>query len=79
MKYGTNYVKKYCVKTQYGDWDNNFTWETLELFIKEFYNKLKKVGTLILWFYIWKILELKTLMEKSKFKQIINSPLYFVN
>ena len=70
MKYGTIYGKKYCVKTQYGDWDNNFTLETLELFIKEYYNKLKKGGTLILWFDIWKIGELKTLMEKSKFKQI---------
>ena len=29
MKYGTIYGKKYCVKTDYGDWDNNFTIEIL--------------------------------------------------
>ena len=70
MKYGTIYGKKYCVKTQYGDWDKNFTLDTLNLFIKEYYDKLKIGGTLILWFDIWKIGELKILMEKSKFKQI---------
>ena len=59
LKYGTIYGKKYCVKTDYGDWDKNFTMETLELFIAEYYNKLKKGGTLIMFFDLWKITPLK--------------------
>jgi site-specific DNA-methyltransferase (adenine-specific) len=70
MKYGTIYGKKYCVKTQYGSWDEEFTMDILEKFIKEYYNKLRKGGTLIIWFDLWKITELKNLLEKYKFKQI---------
>jgi len=70
MKYGTIYGKKYCVKTDYGDWDNDFTMETLEIFIAEYYKKLKKGGTLIIFFDLWKISDLKRLLEKYKFKQI---------
>ena len=55
IKYGTIYGKKYCVKTDYGDWDNDFTMEILEKFISEYYNKLKKGGTLIIFFDLWKI------------------------
>ncbi len=70
MKYGTIYGKKYCVKTDYGTWDSEFTLETLELFISEYYKKLKKGGTMIVFFDIWKITHLKEIMEKCKFKQI---------
>jgi site-specific DNA-methyltransferase (adenine-specific) len=30
IKYGTIYGKKYCVQTDYGTWDNEFTMEILE-------------------------------------------------
>jgi site-specific DNA-methyltransferase (adenine-specific) len=70
MKYGTIYGKKYCVKTDYGDWDSDFTMELLDQFIAEYYKKLKKGGTLIIFFDLWKITPLKDLMEKHKFKQI---------
>jgi site-specific DNA-methyltransferase (adenine-specific) len=70
MKYGTIYGKKYCVKTDYGDWDSEFTMELLDQFIAEYYKKLKKGGTLIIFFDLWKITPLKELMEKHKFKQI---------
>ena len=70
MKYGTIYGKKYCVKTNYGSWDSEFTLENLEDFIKEYYKKLKKGGTLIIFFDLWKISNLKEIMEKNKFKQI---------
>ena len=70
MKYGTIYGKKYCVKTDYGDWDSDFTIELLDQFIAEYYKKLKKGGTLIIFFDLWKITPLKELMEKHKFKQI---------
>ena len=70
MKYGTIYGKKYCVKTDYGDWDANFTMPILDQFIAEYYRKLKKGGTLILFFDLWKISQLKDLLEKHKFQQI---------
>jgi site-specific DNA-methyltransferase (adenine-specific) len=70
MKYGSIYGKKYCVKTDYGEWDSEFTMDILEKFITEYYKKLKKGGTLIIFFDLWKISQLKELMEKHKFKQI---------
>jgi site-specific DNA-methyltransferase (adenine-specific) len=70
IKYGTIYGKKYCVKTDYGNWDSEFTIDKLEVFISEYYKKLKKGGTLIMFFDLWKITDLKNLLEKYKFKQI---------
>ena len=70
IKYGTIYGKKYCVKTDYGSWDSEFTLEMLEIFICEYYKKLKNGGTIIIFFDLWKISHLKEIMEKYKFKQI---------
>jgi site-specific DNA-methyltransferase (adenine-specific) len=70
MKYGTIYGKKYCVKTDYGLWDSEFTMEMLEQFICEYYKKLKNGGTMIVFFDLWKISLLKDIMEKYNFKQI---------
>jgi site-specific DNA-methyltransferase (adenine-specific) len=44
--------------------------DILEKFISEYFNKLKKGGTLIIFFDLWKITPLKELLEKYKFKQI---------
>ena len=70
LKYGTIYGKKYCVKTDFGEWDNDFTMDKLEEFIAEYYKKLRNGGTLIIFFDLWKITHLKEIMEKYKFKQI---------
>lgn len=70
IKYGSIYGKKYSVQTEYGDWDTNFTMETLDKFIGEYYKKLRKGGTLIVFFDIWKITPLKEIMTKYKFKQL---------
>jgi site-specific DNA-methyltransferase (adenine-specific) len=70
IKYGTIYGKKYCVKTDYGEWDSEFTLDILDKYIEEYYKKLKKGGTLIIFFDLWKISHLKEIMEKHKFKQI---------
>jgi len=70
MKYGTIYGKKYCVKTDYGEWDSEFSVDVLEKFIEEYYKKLRKGGTLIIFFDLWKISYLKEIMEKHKFKQL---------
>jgi site-specific DNA-methyltransferase (adenine-specific) len=70
MKYGTIYGKKYCVKTDYGNWDSDFTMDSLDRFIGEYYKKLRVGGTMIMFFDIWKITDLKALFEKHNFKQI---------
>ena len=70
MKYGSIYGKKYCVKTDYGEWDNNFTIEELDKFICKFYTKLRKGGTMIMFFDLWKLSELKEIMERHNFKQL---------
>ena len=70
LRYGSVYGKKYCVKTNYGEWDSEFDMSILELFICEFFKRLKKGGTMIIFFDLWKISELKCLLEKYNFKQI---------
>jgi site-specific DNA-methyltransferase (adenine-specific) len=70
LKYGCILGKKYAVKTDYGKWDSEFTMETLDKFIKEYYSKLRKGGTIIIWFDMWKLESLKKIMENNKFKQI---------
>jgi site-specific DNA-methyltransferase (adenine-specific) len=70
MKYGSIFGSKYSVQTEYGEWDTSFTMEKLDEFIEQYYKKLKKGGTIIIFFDIWKITPLKELLEKHKFKQI---------
>jgi DNA modification methylase len=70
IKYGSIFGSKYSVQTEYGEWDTSFTMEKLDNFIGEYYKKLKKGGTMIIFFDLWKITPLKELMEKHKFKQI---------
>lgn len=66
LKYGTILGKKYCSKTEFGEWDKNFTMEQLNEIIKLYYEKLRPGGTLIIWFDLWKIESLKTLMTNVK-------------
>ena len=70
IKYGNTSGKKYGYKTDYGSWDKQFTMEKLEEFIQLFYKKLRKGGTCIIFFDLWKVSYLKEAMEKYKFKQI---------
>ena len=70
LKYGSIYGKKYAVKTNYGKWDSEFTMEQLELFVKHFYRILRPGGTCIMFFDLWKITNLKDMLEGEKFKQI---------
>lgn len=70
LKYGSIYGKKYAVKTNYGDWDSQFTMEQLALFTKHFYRILRPGGTCIVFFDLWKITNLKNILESEKFKQI---------
>ena len=63
LKYGSIYGKKYAVKTDYGEWDSEFTMEKFELFIKHFHRVLRKGGTAIVFFDLWKITNLKEMFE----------------
>ena len=71
MQYGTIYGKKYCVKTQYGEWDRGTddTQGFLDNLAKQLYAKLRKGGTCIIFYDLWKISYLKQALEKAKFKQ----------
>ena len=66
IKYGNTSGKKYGYKTEFGEWDKEFTIEKLQEFIQLFYRKLKKGGTCIIFFDIWKIETLKRLMEQIR-------------
>jgi len=66
IKYGNTSGNKYAFKTDYGVWDKEFTIEKLEEFVKLFYKKLRKGGTCIIFFDLWKIETLKRLMEQIK-------------
>lgn len=70
LKHGTVYGKKYATKTQFGNWDTEFTMDQLEKFVELYYQKLRKGGTLIIFFDLWKISYLKEILEKYKFKGI---------
>jgi len=70
MHYGNIYGKKYAVKTDYGDWDKDFNMDILDKFVGEYYKKLRKGGTIIIFFDLWKITALKDILEKHKFKQL---------
>ena len=70
LKYGSIYGKKYAVTTDYGDWDYQFTLEKLCMFLKHIHRILRDGGTCIVFFDLWKITNLKDMMEGEKFKQI---------
>tara|TARA_R110000782_G_scaffold160741_1_gene252829 strand:+ start:1599 stop:2522 length:924 start_codon:yes stop_codon:yes gene_type:complete len=69
LKYGSIYGKKYAVKTDYGSWDSEFTLEKLQLFINHFYRVLRPGGTCIIFFDIWKITNLKDMLEAKKYNE----------
>jgi DNA modification methylase len=70
LRHGSIYGTKYCVKTDYGEWDSAFTMEALAVFVREYYRALRKGGTIIIFFDLFKISYLKEIMEGCGFKQI---------
>ena len=63
-----NDTDRFRMSMEFGDWDNNFT--GLDDVIKECYRILKKGGTIICFYDLWKITILKKYFEDAKFKQI---------
>jgi len=70
IKYGSIYGTKYAVKTDYGEWDKGFDIAQLRSFVDEFYRTLKKGGTCIVFFDVWKISLLHQAMMRAGFKQL---------
>ena len=61
-------VDRFRMSMDFGDWDNNFT--GLDEVISESYRVLRKGGTLICFYDLWKITKLKEYFENAKFKQL---------
>ena len=59
---------RFRVSMDFGEWDKDFT--GLEIAIKEGYRILRDGGTMICFYDLWKITNLKDFYEKYKFKQI---------
>ena len=74
LKYGSIYGKKYAVTTDYGEWDSEFTLEKLDLFVKHFHRILRNGGTCIIFFDLWKLTNLKDIMERAGPIRHLNVP-----
>lgn len=65
---GENSVERLGVSMDFGEWDYCFT--GLDIIIKECYRVLRKGGTLVCFYDLWKVSVLKDYFEKAKFKQL---------
>ena len=65
---GEKETSKFNVSMDFGNWDYGFT--GLNDIIKECYRVLKDSGTIICFYDLWKITNLKNILEETKFKQI---------
>jgi len=65
-------VKRFAIETEQGEWDKpeNFSLEDLRDSVFEYYRVLKKHGTMITFCDLWKISDVKRIMEEAGFKQI---------
>lgn len=59
---------RFRVSMDFGDWDFGFT--GLNIVVKEAYRVLRKGGTLICFYDVWKLTTLKEYFDDAKFKQI---------
>lgn len=63
-----NDTDRFRMSMDFGEWDSNFS--GLDKVVSECYRILKKGGTLICFYDLWKITTLKNYFENAKFKQI---------
>ena len=61
-------LRRYAVNYKFGEWDE----KDMDLFpfLKEMYRVLKKGGTCIVFYDLWKLTPLSNMMKESKFKQL---------
>lgn len=60
---------KYAIQTDYGTWDSEFTLDVLESYIEEFARVLRRGGSAIIFFDIWKLESLTHRLTTHGFKQ----------
>ena len=60
--------KFHSVNYDFGEWDYNFT--VMKEVVQECYRVLKQGGTIICFYDLWKLSELKEFLTESKFKQL---------
>ena len=65
---GEKGVERFRMSYEFGEWDKDFT--GLEIVMQEAHRILKKGGTLICFYDLWKIESLKKWMEDAKLKQV---------
>lgn len=65
-----NTTRKFNISIDFGEWDSSFEHKYLDELCDEFYRVLKRSGTIICFYDLWKISYLRDSLEKSKFKQI---------
>lgn len=65
---GEKGVERFKMSYEFGEWDNEIF--ELDIVFQECYRILKKGGTLICFYDIWKIETLKKWIENAKFKQL---------
>ena len=63
-KVNEKYGKKFAVTSEFGQWDKDYSIEDLRLSINEFYRILRKGGSCIIFFDLWKLETLKKLLSK---------------
>lgn len=65
---GENTIERFKMSYEFGEWDERST--NLMPFVSEFYRVLRKGGTMIMFYDLWKLSNLAKIMEDSKFKQL---------
>lgn len=65
---GENTIERFKMSYEFGEWDERST--NLAPFVSEFYRVLRKGGTMIMFYDLWKLSNLAKIMEDSKFKQL---------
>ena len=63
-----NGVDRFKISMDFGEWDYDF--KGLDLVISEFYRVLKKGGTVIIFYDLWKITYLSKMLEHFNFRQL---------
>lgn len=63
-------LEKFRIRSQFGDWDTNFGTDELAPFIKESYRVLRKGGTMICFYDLWKVTKLASMYIQNRFKQL---------
>jgi len=66
-----DYGRRFAVKTDYGQWDKDYTIDDLEKVINEFYRALRPGGSCIIFFDLWKMETLKKLLRKFSKHRLI--------